>query len=230
MRAVDGSELAFRVESGELAIDARALARDPFGSRYVVELGAREHVTLVEHRPGGAARAGKRYDTITEALSGAAAGDIVDVGPGRYTRTIGETFPLVVPTGVTLRAAGSLATNRVVIDAGGAPGVHLAGDDAALERVTVTGGAPGYMMVPPTCVISSGGSRLAVRDCHVESIALTGGADHRVTGNVDRDRCRVADGNERLRGARQLPARPAVGGRHHDRRRRRPRGPRQRMP
>ena len=110
VRAVDGSDLAFRVESGELAVDARAVARDPFGSRYVVELGARERVTLVEHRPGGAARAGKRYDTITEALSGAAAGDIVDVGPGRYTRTIGETFPLVVPAGVTLRAAGSLAT------------------------------------------------------------------------------------------------------------------------
>ena len=81
-----------------------------------------------------------------------------------------------------------------MIDAGGAAGVQLAGDGAALERVTVTGAAPGYMMVPPTCVISSGGDRLVVRDCHVESIALTGGAGHRVIGNVDRGRRGVADG------------------------------------
>ena len=71
-----------------------------------------------------------------------------------------------------------------MIDAGGAAGVQLAGDDATLERVTVTGAASGYMMIPPTCVVGSGGDRLVVRDCHVESISLTGGAGHRVQGNV----------------------------------------------
>ena len=106
VRAADGTELAFRVEAGVLAIDARAVARDPFGTRYVVELGsAGARDAWSSTRPGGAARAGRRYDTITEALAGAAAGDVVDVGPGRYTRAIGETFPLVVPAGVTLRAA-----------------------------------------------------------------------------------------------------------------------------
>jgi len=183
--AADGTDLAFRVESGTLAVDARALARHPFGSRYVIELGVSgHHASLRDGPPGGAARAGRRYATITDALAGAAAGDRIEVGPGRYTRATGETFPLVVPAGVTLRAAASLATNRVVIDAGGALAVHLAGDDSTLERVTVTGGAPGYMMVPPTCVIGSGGDRIGVRDCHVQSIALTGGAAHRVTGNV----------------------------------------------
>jgi nitrous oxidase accessory protein NosD len=160
------------------------VARHRFGARYVIEVGTREHVTVRSRAPGGAARGGRRYDTITEALSGASAGDAVDVGPGRYTRAIGETFPLVVPAGVTLRAAAKLPASRVVIDAGGAPGVQLAGDDATLERVTVTGGAPGYMMIPPTCVISTGADRIVVRDCHVESIALTGGAGHRVIGNV----------------------------------------------
>ena len=39
-------------------------------------------------------------------------------------------------------------------------------------------------MIPPTCVVGRGGDRLVVRDCHVESISLTGGAGHRVHGNV----------------------------------------------
>ena len=180
----DGSDLPFRSEAGALAIDARAAARHPFGTRYVIEPGTRERVTVGERPPGGAARGGRRYGTITEALSGATAGDAVDVGPGRYTRANGEVFPLVVPAGVTLRAAAALAANRVVIDAGGALGVQLAGEGATLERLTVTGGAPGYMMIPPTCVVSSGGDRVVVRDCHVEAIALTGGSGHRVIANV----------------------------------------------
>jgi hypothetical protein len=164
------------------------------GARYVVELGARERLTVTEPTPGGAARAGRRYDTITEALAGAAAGDAIDVGPGRYTSAIGERFPLVVAAGVTLRAGGSLSARRVVIDAGGAAGVQLAGDDATIERITVMGAAPGYMMIPPTCVIGAGGDRLVVRDCHVESIALTGGSAHQVIGNV------VAGGSVALTG------------------------------
>ena len=144
----------------------------------------RDRVTVRSRRPGGAARGGRRYATITEALVGAGAGDVVDVGPGRYTLAIGETFPLVVPAGVTVRAAAALATTRVVIDGGGAAGVLLGGDDATLDRVTVANGAPGYMMSPSMCVIGAGGDRLVVRDCHVESIAFTGGTGHRVTGNV----------------------------------------------
>jgi hypothetical protein len=183
VRAVDGRALEFRVDGDALVVDARTLERHPYGTRYVVEVGSRAHVTVADSRPGGAARRGKRYDTITEALAGADAGDVVDVGPGRYTTAIGERFPLVVPAGVTLRAAASLATRRVVIDAAGAVGVMLAGGGARLERVTVTGAAPGYMMVPPTCVVGAADD-LVVRDCHVESIALTGGRGHRVTGNV----------------------------------------------
>jgi nitrous oxidase accessory protein NosD len=39
------------------------------------------------------------------------------------------------------------------------------------------------MIVPPTCVVGAADD-VVVRDCHVESIALTGGRGHRVTGNV----------------------------------------------
>ena len=71
----------------------------------------------------------------------------------------------------------------------------LGGDGAALEGVTVTGGAPGYMMIPPTCVTGQGGDGLTVRDCHVESIMIVGGKGHVVAGNV------IAGGKVWLMGA-----------------------------
>ena len=179
-----GADLAFRTESGALVIDARAIDRDPLGTRYVVDVGGPARIAVNRARPGGAARNRRRYATITEALTGAQAGDVVDVGPGRYTAAIGERFPLVVPAGVTVRAAAAMGARRVVIDAEGAVAVQLAGDDSTLERVTVRGGAPGYMMIPPTCVVGNGGDRLVVRDCHVESIALAGGTGHQVIANV----------------------------------------------
>jgi alpha-L-fucosidase len=184
VRTPTGDELAFRSESGALVVDARAVERHPLGSRYLIEPDGRVHIRLIERAPGGAARARRRYPTITEALAGAAPGDVIEVGPGRYTTAIGERFPLVIPAGVTVRAAARLGARRIVIDAGGAIAVQLTGDDATLERVTVTGGAPGYMMIPPTCVTGSGGDRFVVRDCHVESIALSGGTGHRVIANV----------------------------------------------
>ncbi|MDQ1479741.1 MAG: hypothetical protein QOI44_602, partial [Actinomycetota bacterium] len=49
-------------------------------------------------------------------------------------------------------------------------------------------------------------------------------------GQRDRGRLGVADGSKRLRGAGELSARPAMGRRRHDRRRKRSRGCRQRMP
>ena len=71
-----------------------------------------------------------------------------------------------------------------MIDAGGKVGVVLSGAGAALEGVTVTGSAPGYMMIPPSCVTGQGGDGLAVRDCHVESIMIAGGAGHVIANNV----------------------------------------------
>jgi nitrous oxidase accessory protein NosD len=82
---------------------------------------------------------------------------------------------------VTLRGESAA---RVVLDAGGRVGVVLGGDDATLENVTVTGAQPGYMMIPPTCVTGQSANHLTVRDCHVESIMIVGGADHVVRANV----------------------------------------------
>ncbi|HWS48261.1 MAG TPA: right-handed parallel beta-helix repeat-containing protein, partial [Acidimicrobiia bacterium] len=119
----------------------------------------------------------------------AGAGDVVDVAAGTYA---GEQFPLLVPAGVTLRGAGA---SQVTIDAGGRIAIVLGGSRAALEGVTVVGGAPGYMMIPPTCVTSSGADELTVRDCLVESIGIAGGRGHVITGNV------VAGGKVWLMGA-----------------------------
>ncbi len=91
-----------------------------------------------------------------------------------------------------MRGAGAA---RVVVDGRGQGAVVLGGDGATIEGVTVTGGSPGYMMIPPTCVTGQGGDRLAVRDCHVESVAIFGGTGHAVTGNV------IAGGKVWLMGA-----------------------------
>jgi nitrous oxidase accessory protein NosD len=66
---------------------------------------------------------------------------------------------------------------------------------ATLEGVTVTGGAPGYMFIPPTCVTARTADRLTIRACVVEAIAISGGAGHHIDANV------VAGGNIALDGA-----------------------------
>jgi alpha-L-fucosidase len=166
-----GAALAFRGSDAGVVVDARATERDPFGTRYCVRLATDE-------RPIALRSEGAGDGFLAQRLAGATPGDVVDVPAGRYDR---EAFPIMVPAGVTLRGAGSA---RVVIDAGGTVGVVLGGEGATLEGVTVTGAAPGYMMIPPTCVTGQGADRLTVRNCHVESIAIVGGSGHVVAGNV----------------------------------------------
>ena len=166
-----GDALPFRASAAGVTIDARAVDRHAFGTRYCLRLAPEAGAALVRVDSPGAGALGALLD-------GAEPGDVVEVPAGRYDN---ETFPIVVPAGVTLRGAGAA---RVTIDAGGNVGVVLNGDDATLEGVTVTGASPGYMMIPPTCVTGQGGDRMTVRDCHVESIALVGGRGHVVAGNV----------------------------------------------
>jgi len=177
----DGRDLPFRTEGERVIVDARDVPRDRLGVRYLA-FGVARAAMGVPVTTGGEA-------TIGERLAAARPGDVVELGPGRYT---GESFPLTVPADVTLRGASAA---RVTIDAGGHVAIVLGGDGATLEHVTVTGSAPGYMMLPPTCVTAAGFDRLTVRDCVVESILISGGTGHRVTGNV------VAGGKVWLMGA-----------------------------
>ena len=168
VRTPDGTEVRFHESEDGVVIDARAIERHLFGSRYVVSCETARRIRVRDVAPS----------KIAALLEGAAPGTIVDLPAGYYAN---ETFPIKVPEGVTLRGAGAPKTT---IDARGHVAITLAGDDAALEGVTVVGGAPGYMMIPPTCVTGSGGDRIAVRDCVVESIMISGGTGHVVSGNV----------------------------------------------
>jgi parallel beta-helix repeat protein len=56
--------------------------------------------------------------TITQALSQATAGTIVTVSPGTYTKETGETFPLVLPKGVTLMGDENTKGKDIVIKGG----------------------------------------------------------------------------------------------------------------
>ena len=188
VRTPAGEELAFATDGDGITVDARALDRDAFGTRYCVSF----------HSPRSRARvrdAGGPDGVLAAQLTAAKPGDVVHVAAGRYAA---EEFPVVVPAGVTLRGVGAA---RVTIDAGGRVAVVLGGEGATLEGVTVTGGAPGYMMIPPTCVTGQGADRLTVRDCHVESIGIAGGRGHVVTGNV------VAGGKVWLMGATECEVR-----------------------
>ncbi|MBE9251408.1 DUF1565 domain-containing protein [Dolichospermum sp. LEGE 00240] len=59
------------------------------------------------------------YKTITFALSKATAGTVIQVAPGNYSKDSGETFPLVLNSGVTLQGNESNKGEGIVIIGGG---------------------------------------------------------------------------------------------------------------
>jgi alpha-L-fucosidase len=163
----DGTPLTFREDVRGTTIDARASDRHPFGTRYLVSCDTTRRIppSLVA-----------RTDAVAALLAGARPGDVVDVPPGRYHD---ERFPITVPAGVTLRGASARSTT---IDAGGRHALVLQ-TGATLEQLTVTGGAPGYMMIPATCITGSG-DRITIADCVVQSVLLSGGEGHVVANDV----------------------------------------------
>jgi alpha-L-fucosidase len=164
----DGREVPFRETVDGIVVDARSVERDPLGAHYLVACD--------NSRPIRTSFVARTSATIAELLADAVAGDVVSLPAGRYDR---DAFPVTVPPGVTLQGETARST---VIDAGGRHAIVLH-EGASLAHVTVTGGAPGYMMIPPTCVTNAG-SRVTVTDCVVDSIMLAGGEGHVVTNNV----------------------------------------------
>ena len=194
----DGTALAFRAGDDGLTIDARAVTRHAFGARYCVDIVPTEQITVRSDTPF----------SIGGALAAAGPGDVVDVPPGTYTGAT-EQFPLVVPDGVTLRAAAE--SGAVVIDSGSVAAVQLHAG-SRLRGLTVLGGAPGYMFIPPTC-ISGSGDGIEIDSCRVTSIALRGGSGHVVSRNVvttGKIWCQGAD-NVTVRGNFQSGLRWGVG-------------------
>ncbi|NJN75202.1 MAG: DUF1565 domain-containing protein [Synechococcaceae cyanobacterium RL_1_2] len=67
----------------------------------------------VDSKTGKSQAAGDRenpFATITEALRQAKLGSLIQLNDGEYNAETGETFPLIVPTGVELR--GNPGTRR----------------------------------------------------------------------------------------------------------------------
>jgi hypothetical protein len=86
------------------------------------------------------------YSSITAALRAANAGTIIQLQPGRYDENSGETFPLNIPDGVTLRGNTDDQGRNVVIIGGGifnSPTLGtrsvavIMGQNSRLEGVTV---------------------------------------------------------------------------------------------
>ena len=156
-----------------------------------IELHDRESITVRSAPDSGQVRRnGESSASLHEALAGAAPGEIVTLGAGRYSD---GPFPLKVPPGVTVRAEEGLASRAVVIDGGGNHVLDLAAG-AALEDLMVTGSASGYMFVPPTCITARNADSVAVRRCVVDAISISGGTGHHIEANI------VAGGNVALDG------------------------------
>ncbi len=67
----------------------------------------------------GAGTAAAPYKTITFALSKAQPGTVVQVAPGTYSKETGETFPLVLNSGVTLQGDEANKGQGILISGGG---------------------------------------------------------------------------------------------------------------
>ncbi|MGB3422588.1 MAG: DUF1565 domain-containing protein [Dolichospermum sp.] len=67
----------------------------------------------------GAGTAAAPYKTITFALSKAQPGTVVQVAPGTYSKDTGETFPLVLNSGVTLQGNETNKGQGILINGGG---------------------------------------------------------------------------------------------------------------
>jgi alpha-L-fucosidase len=161
---------------------------------YDVDLRMRDRspIAVDTGAAGAVTRNGQPERSLGNALARANDGDVVELGSGRYTR---GPFPLRVPAGVTVRAASGVSPAEVEIVGAGNAVVELS-SRARLVGISVTGGAPGYMFVPPTCVVTvRRADAVEVRSCHVEAIAIAGGSRHRIERNV------VSGGNITLDGA-----------------------------
>ena len=181
----DGTELAFREDATTACIvDARAVDRHPFGTRYVVFLrrrARRDRVVDRRREPGRARRAARGRGSRATSSS---------CRPGRYAD---EAFPLTVPAGVTLRGRGRArdgdrrgrqASRCVLGRRRGARARHGHRRRAGLHDD------------PADVRDRERRRRSASTDCHVESIMLSGRRRPRRREQRDRGRQGLVHGRE----------------------------------
>jgi alpha-L-fucosidase len=184
----DGAPVEWRARADGLELTTPTPGAASLAAVYRVDIEARDAARIAVRSapaPGAVRRNDEPAAGLHAALAAATAGDVVTLAAGIYAD---GSFPLQVPEGVTVRAAEGTTTGAVVIDGGGSHVIGLA-TGAVLEGVTVIGGAPGYMFVPPTVVTARNADAVVIEHCAVDAIAISGGAGHRIEANV------VAGGN-----------------------------------
>jgi hypothetical protein len=116
----------------------------------------------------GAGTCADPYRNVTKALSVAVAGDVVAVHRATYDAAAGESFPLVIPAGVTVvgdETSKGLGDTPIELK-GNAASVVTLGAGATLAGVVVTG-----VTNPAACVTVSGAGA-TVRNATVDMCAL----------------------------------------------------------
>lgn len=104
------------------------------------------YVDAVTGSDAAAGTSAAPFKTITHAMLGAAAGDTIMVRNGTYDPTLGESFPIAVTRGVTLRAQAGHSPVVDVDDAVvlGAFTIHNAIEHTAIHGLTIAGGHGAY--------------------------------------------------------------------------------------
>ncbi len=100
----------------------------------------------------GNGSAANPYRTIGRGLQAGGSGMIVIVRPGTYDAALGESFPLELKAGLTLRGA---AAETVTVDGAGAATVIEDAPAARIERLTVRGGLQAGIRLRAASTVSS---------------------------------------------------------------------------
>jgi hypothetical protein len=217
VESVDGAA-AWQQDTGGLHLTAPASSHhDPvLPVVYRVVVQDRRVLRLAvrgERSPGTVAVDGRTHASVTAALADARSGDVVRLGPGRWDAG-DETFPLVVPPGVTLRGAapGELVPGQPLgtggdhdgseldATASGAAGLVRLGAGAALEHLLIRAGGG-------TAIEAGDAAAVRVELCRLEgSVHLRGCPDAELRWNevdggglvvVDSDRVAITGNRQR---------------------------------
>ncbi|MBD2774876.1 DUF1565 domain-containing protein [Iningainema tapete] len=134
----------------------------------------------------------KPYKTITNALKDAQAGTVIQLAPGTYNQESGETFPLLIKQGVTLRGDESNKGQAVLITGSG---IYIsptfarqnmtirADKDSTITGVTVTNPenrGTGVWVESTNAVITNSTFTNSIRD----GVFLTGTANPKIENNI----------------------------------------------
>ncbi len=183
----NGAPVAFRQDDTGVHLD---VARSPFERRArpgnVADIAVYELAIAEVERPAELFEPTPRQAIdLAPLLRDASAGDIVQLGDGRYLG------PVTVPAGVIVRGLG---VARTVVDGGGATAIHLE-RNARLEHVRVTG-APPRLAWFPSAAIEVRGPYATMLGCRIDGhiIVRADGAVIKATGAAGV----VVDGADRL--------------------------------